>query len=122
MKSKINKLFAWLVVFLLVIGLAGFGLQDVVSRWGTSRVATVGDTTISTEDFRLNFVQELNYLAKILTQPITATEAKSMGIHLRVLEKLINKALLDQMLKDMQISTGDTFLVKNLISEVSFLT
>ena len=49
MKSKINKLFAWLIVFLLVIGLAGFGLQDVISRWGTSKIATIGEKEISTE-------------------------------------------------------------------------
>ncbi|MFL2790998.1 MAG: SurA N-terminal domain-containing protein [Paracoccaceae bacterium] len=114
MKSKINKLFAWLIVFLLVIGLVGFGLQDVISRWGNSKIATIGNKEITSEEFAISFNQEVNYLSRILGQPISITDAKEMGIHLRVLERLINTSLLDQMLKDLQISTGDTFLLKNL--------
>ena len=120
MKSKINKFFAWLVVFLLVIGLAGFGLQDVISRWGTSRVASVGGTTISTEDFRRGFIQELNYVSKILGKQITIEESKSMGLHLRALERLLNKSLLDQILNDMHLSTGDTVLIKKLKRDQNF--
>ena len=51
MKSKINKFFAWIIVLLLVLGLVGFGLQDVLSRWGSSKLATVGDIEISTNEF-----------------------------------------------------------------------
>ena len=121
MKSKINKFFAWLVVFLLVIGLAGFGLQDVISRWGTSRIATVGDIEISTKEFTQSFIQELNYMSQILGQPITIEEAKSMGTHQRVIERLLNKSLLDQLLNDMQLSTGDKTLIKNLKGDPQFL-
>ncbi|MDG2355134.1 MAG: SurA N-terminal domain-containing protein [Paracoccaceae bacterium] len=120
MKSKINKFFAWIIVFLLVIGLAGFGLQDVLSRWGTSRVASVGDITISTEDFRREFIQELNYLSKVLGKPITIEESKSMGLHLRTLERLLNKSVLDQILNDLHLSTGDTFLIKKLKRDQNF--
>ena len=120
MKSKINKFFAWVVVFLLVIGLAGFGLQDVLSRWGTSRLASVGDIRISTEDFRREFIQELNYLSKVLGKPITIEESKSMGLHLRTLERLLNKSVLDQILNDMQLSTGDTVLIKRLKRDQNF--
>ena len=120
MKSKINKFFVWLIVFLLVIGLAGFGLQDVISRWGTSRIATVGDIEISTEDFRRDLIQEINYFSQFLGKPITMEEAKSMGIHLRALERIVNKSLLDQMLKDMGLSIGDIFLIKSLKSDSNF--
>ncbi len=120
MKSKLNKFFAWIIVLLLVLGLAGFGLQDVISRWGTTRIASVGDTQISTEDFKRSFIQELNYFTKALGRPITTEEAKSLGIHLRALERLLNKSLLDQTLTDLQISTGDRFLLKTLKNDPNF--
>ena len=44
-------------------------------------------------------------------QNLSVQEAKSIGIHLRVLEKLINRSLLDQLNKDLEISIGDTFLL-----------
>ena len=120
MKSKINKLFAWLIVFLLVIGLAGFGLQDVISRWGTSKIATIGEKEISTEEFVISFNQELNYLSRMLGQNISIKDGKDMGIHLRVLERLINTSLLDQMLKDLQISTGNKSLLESLKRNPNF--
>ena len=64
MKSKINKFFAWIIVLLLVLGLAGSGLQDVLSRWGTSKLATVGEVEISTEEFGQSFVREINYISQ----------------------------------------------------------
>ena len=60
MKSKINKFFAWIIVLLLILGLAGFGLQDVLSRWGTSKLATVGEVEISTEEFGQSFIREFD--------------------------------------------------------------
>ena len=120
MKSKLNKLFAWLIVFLLVIGLAGFGLQDVISRWGTSKIATIGERDISTEEFIVSFNQELNYISRMLGRNISIQEAKDIGIHVRVLERLINSSLLDQMLKDLQISTGDKFLLQSLRRNPNF--
>ena len=120
MKSKLNKLFAWLIVFLLVIGLAGFGLQDVISRWGTSKIATIGERDISTEEFIVSFNQELNYISRMLGRNVSIQEAKDIGIHLRVLERLINSSLLDQMLKDLQISTGDKFLLQSLRQNPNF--
>ena len=63
MKSKINKFFAWIIVLLLVLGLAGFGLQDVLSRC-TSKLATVGEVEISTEEFGQSFIREINYISQ----------------------------------------------------------
>ncbi len=114
MKSKINKFFAWIIVLLLVLGLAGFGLQDVLSRWGTSKLATVGEVEISTEEFGQSFIREINYISQNIGKNLTIEEAKSFGLHLQVVERLINRSLLDQLLIDLKISVGDILLLKNL--------
>ena len=120
MKSKINKFFAWIIVLLLVLGLVGFGLQDVLSRWGSSKLATVGDIEISTKEFGQDFIREINFISQNLGKNISIDEAKSHGIHIRVLERLINRSLLDQMLKDLKISVGDTFLLKRIKANSNF--
>ncbi|MFL2801426.1 MAG: SurA N-terminal domain-containing protein [Paracoccaceae bacterium] len=120
MKSKLNKFFAWIIVLLLVLGLVGFGLQDVLSRWGTSKLATVGDIEISTKEFGQSFIREVNYISQNLGKIVTIEEAKSIGIHLRVLEKLINRSLLDKLLKDLKISIGDESLLKRIKSNTNF--
>ena len=120
MKSKINKFFAWIIVLLLVLGLAGFGLQDVLSRWGTSKLATVGEVEISTEEFGQSFIREINYISQNIGKNLTIQEAKSFGLHLQVIEKLINRSLLDQLLIDLKISVGDVLLLKNLKTNPNF--
>ncbi len=120
MKSKINKFFAWIIVLLLVLGLAGFGLQDVLSRWGTSKLATVGEVEISTEEFGQSFIREVNYISQNIGKNLTIEEAKSFGLHLQVVESLINRSLLDQLLIDLKISVGDVLLLKNLKTNPNF--
>ena len=120
MKSKINKFFAWIIVLLLVLGLVGFGLQDVLSRWGTSKLATVGEVEISTEEFGQSFIREINYISQNIGKNLTIEEAKSFGLHLQVVERLINRSLLDQLLIDLKISVGDVLLLKNLKTNPNF--
>ena len=120
MKSKINKFFAWVIVLLLVLGLAGFGLQDVLSRWGTSKLATVGEVEISTEEFGQSFIREINYISQNIGKNLTIEEAKSFGLHFQVVERLINRSLLDQLLIDLKISVGDVLLLKNLKTNPNF--
>ena len=120
MKSKINKFFAWIIVLLLVLGLAGFGLQDVLSRWGTSKLATVGEVEISTEEFGQSFIREINFISQNIGKNLTIEEAKSFGLHLQVVERLINRSLLDQLLIDLKISVGDVLLLKNLKTNPNF--
>ena len=120
MKSIINKFFAWIIVLLLVLGLVGFGLQDVLSRWGSSKLATVGNIEISTKEFGQGFIREINFISQNLGKNLTVQEAKSFGIHLRVLERLINRSLLDQLNRDLEISIGDKFLLKRIKANTNF--
>ena len=71
MKSKINKFFAWIIVLLLVLGLVGFGLQDVLSRWGTSKLASIGEVEISSEEFAQSFIREINYISQNIGKNLT---------------------------------------------------
>jgi len=120
MKSKINKFFAWIIVLLLVLGLVGFGLQDVLSRWGTSKLASIGEVEISSEEFAQSFIREINYISQNIGKNLTIEEAKSVGLHLQVMERLINRSLLDQLLIDLKISVGDVSLLKSLKTNPNF--
>ena len=91
--SKINKFFAWIIVLLLVLGLAGFGLQDVLSRWGTSKLASIGEVEISSEEFAQSFIREINYISQNIGKNLTIEEAKSVGLHLQIMERLIKYSI-----------------------------
>ena len=120
MKSGISKFFAWIVVFLLIVGLAGFGLQDVISRWGSSKIAKVGTIEVSSEDFQRSFINELNYISNMLDKPLSIEEARKMGLHISVANRLINQSLLEQLLLDFRISTSDATLMRAMKANSNF--
>ena len=52
MKFSIGKFFAWILVGLLLIGLLGFGITDVLVGRSNSNLATVGDSKITSRQRR----------------------------------------------------------------------
>ena len=60
MKSKTSKFFAWIIVSLLVLGLAGFGIQDVINSAGRQDVASFANQSISPKAYIRAIQQDIN--------------------------------------------------------------
>ena len=80
MKFSIGKFFAWILVGLLLIGLLGFGITDVLVGRSNSNLATVGDSKVTSQDFVRVFQQDLSYYSEQIGKDISIEEAKSLGI------------------------------------------
>ena len=81
-------------------GLWGFSLQMFFQD--VSKLATVGDIEISTKEFARFYKRNKLYFTKF-GKNLSVQEAKSLN-YFRVLERLINRSLLDQLVKDLEIS------------------
>ena len=103
MKFSIGKFFAWILVGLLLIGLLGFGITDVLVGRSNSNLATVGESKITSQDFVRVFQQDLSYYSEQIGKDISIEEAKSLGIPQISLGKLINSELISQKLKQFGI-------------------
>jgi peptidyl-prolyl cis-trans isomerase D len=77
---------------LLLIGLAGFGISNVILDLGSDTVASVGDVNISTNDFRRAYQAKLNQVAQQTGQQPTTEQAQAMGIPGAVLQQLAANA------------------------------
>ena len=113
-RSKTSKFFAWVIVFILVIGLAGFGIQDVLRSSGTNEVVTFGEQEISSEDYVRMIQQETRNLSQRFGTQLSFSQAQSLGVAQVALQKLISSAILDQTVKDLGFSQSDKTL-KNAI-------
>src|SRR5690349_13260398 len=77
---------------LLLIGLAGFGISNVILDLGSDTVATVGDVNISSNDFRRAYDARLSQIAQQTGQQPTNEQAQAMGVTGSVLQQLAANA------------------------------
>lgn len=106
-------------VFLLV-GLAGFGINNVITGLGSNTVATVGDQEIESREFLRAYQNQLNRIAQQLGSVPTAEEAMNFGIPSAVLQQLGQEAALTQMASDFGLGVSEAQLSLMVREDPSF--
>ena len=119
-RSKTSMVFAWLIVFILVIGLAGFGIQDVLRSSGTNEVATFGNQKVSSDDYVRMIQQETRSLSQRFGTQLSFSQAQGLGVAQVALQKLISSAILDQAVADLGFSQSDNFLKDSIQNNPAF--
>ena len=69
----------------LLVGLAGFGINNVIADLGSNTVAKVGSEDITTRQFLRAYQSQLNQVAQQIGSVPTAQDAISLGIPSMVL-------------------------------------
>lgn len=105
MKGKTSNIFMFILMGLLILGLAGFG----VSSFGgsNSQVASVGDTEITVTDYGRALQNQLRSAAQQSGRAVPMAEARQIGLDRQVLAQLVNTAAIDNEAAKMGISVGD---------------
>jgi peptidyl-prolyl cis-trans isomerase D len=117
-RAKTTSIFFWVIVILLIIGLAGFGITTGGFR--TPNVAQVGDREISAEEFARTYDQELRAIGAQLGRPLTAAEGRQFGVDGFVLSRLVNDAALDHEAGRLGLSAGDEFVSRQIMGTPAF--
>ncbi|MCF6233593.1 MAG: SurA N-terminal domain-containing protein [Rhodobacteraceae bacterium] len=116
--KTLSKTFVWLLLGLLIVGLAGFG---VLSSGGTIRtVATVGNQTLSTNDYARELQRQIRAIEAQTGQPLQMEQAHNLGIDQSVLARLIALAALDSEVVDLGLSIGDENLQQEIVEISAF--
>lgn len=110
--KKLSKTFVWILMGLLFVGLAGFGAINVS---GTTRtLATVGDATVSVDDYARALQQEQRAIQAQSGQSIPLSQLIAMGVDRGVLSGLVATAALDNELTEIGLSVGDEVLLDEI--------
>ncbi len=104
----------------LIVGLAGFGISNVLLDLGSNKVAQVGNQEISVRAFQREYQNRLNAFAQQVGRMPTNEEALAMGVPSMVLTQLGAEAALNQMGQNMGIGVSDARLSKMLREDPSF--
>lgn len=116
--KSLSKTFVWIIVALLIVGLAGFGATNL---GGTIRtIGSVGDQPISVNAYARELQRELRAFEAQTGQPLTMEQARTMGLDRAVLARLVQLAALDHEAAQMGLSIGDENLQKEIVQIGAF--
>lgn len=118
---KISKTwFGKVVGAFLIVGLAGFGISNVIFDLGTNTVAQIGDEEITTRQFQRAYDNQINQIAQQFGRVPTGEEMLAMGVPSVVIGQLAAEAALNQLGERMGIGVSDDRLSKMLREDPSF--
>ncbi|HEV7345287.1 MAG TPA: SurA N-terminal domain-containing protein [Devosia sp.] len=104
----------------LLVGVAGFGINNVVLGLGSNTVARVGDEEIDAREFLRAYQGQLNQVAQQLGSVPSAQDAVNLGIPSMVLQDLAQSAALDQLATSFGLGVSEQKLSEMLREDPSF--
>ena len=117
-KSKARRYGAWVIVGVILVGLAGFGSGGLS---GTVRtIGTVGDKEVTVSAYQRALNDQIRSLSAQFGQQITFQQAQSFGLDQVALNQVILLRTLDNEADNLGISVGDARVFERLQAIPSF--
>lgn len=104
----------------LLVGIAGFGINNVIIDLGSNTVARVGDEEINSREFLRAYQSQAERVSQQLGSVPTASQAEAMGIPTAVLLGLSEGATLDGLADQFGLGVSEARLAQMLREDPSF--
>ncbi|WP_113266786.1 peptidylprolyl isomerase [Agrobacterium cavarae] len=116
LRNASRTLAAKLLLLLLVVSFGIWGVSASLVSSNSHAVMTVGDQTVTPNQFRFAYQRQMALLSQQFGTRLTTEQAKAFGIDRQVLGELAAQASLKQLADDMKLGLSEDRLV-NLIAE-----
>ncbi|WP_299783019.1 peptidyl-prolyl cis-trans isomerase [uncultured Roseobacter sp.] len=103
--SSISKTAVWILMGLLILGLAGFGATSLTGNIRT--IGTVGDMPVSVDNYARQLQQEMQAVQQQTGQVLLFAQAQQIGLDRAVLQRIIDTRALDHEAAQIGLSIGD---------------
>jgi len=111
---------AKLLFGILVVSFGIWGVADVFTGRTSGAVAKVGGTSISSEEFRRQYQNELDRISRQANKRITAEQGHAIGLDRRVLAQLVVGAALENHAEDLGLTLSDKSLIASVEADPDF--
>ncbi len=116
----IGRIIMAVVMGLIILSFAIWGIRTDFSGFGANRLADVGDEEVTTEAFRNAYQTELQRIQRQARRAITNEEAKRFGLDRQVLSRLISEAALNQQAQKLGLAVSDAEIARAISNDPSF--
>ena len=103
--SSLSRTFVWILLALLIVGLAGFGATNLGGR--VNKIGSVGEKEILAVQYVRALQNEMRAASVQFGSPITFQQAQLFGIQQQALSRLVSEKTLDSETQRVGISVGD---------------
>ena len=117
-RGKVQEVAVWTLMGMLILGLGGFGVTSFSG--GVTKIGSVGDTDITTNDYARALQAQVNAFAQQFGQQISVQEALAFGVDKQVLQDLVTRAALDNEAQRVGLSVGDEVVATELMGMDAF--
>src|SRR6202023_3410719 len=90
----LGKTIMAVVMGVLIISFGVWGIADIFRGFGQSKLATIGHTDISVEQFRQLYTDRLQQIGRQFGRPLTSDQARAFGLDRQVLQQMVAEAAL----------------------------
>jgi peptidyl-prolyl cis-trans isomerase D len=104
----------------LVISFAIWGIGDIFRGFGANSAIKIGDTEISTEQFRQFYTERLQQLGRQIGQSITPDQARARGIDRQILGQLVAETTLDEQSKALHLGISNAEIASRITKDPTF--
>jgi peptidyl-prolyl cis-trans isomerase D len=116
----IGRTIMGLVMGVIILSFAIWGIRTDFSGYGANRLAQVGGEEISVNAFRDAYQTELQRIQRQAKRAITNEEAKHFGLDRQVLSRLVSEAALNQQADALGLTVSDQQIAKAIAKDPSF--
>lgn len=109
------------VVGVLALSFAIWGIGDIFKGFGRSSVASVGSVDISVERFRQIYNERIQQIATQEGRPIPADQARARGLDLQILGQLLSETALDEWTRRIGLGITDEEVARLIQQIPAFL-
>ncbi len=123
MDSMRNAAKGWaakVLIGLLVVSFAVWGIADWLPNASRQPLASVGDTDITADEFSQALQQYLQNLSQQTGQGVTPEDARRLGLDRAVLNNLIQSAALDNEARKLNLAAPDIYLARKATENPAF--
>lgn len=116
----LGKSILFVVMGLLVVSFAIWGIGDIFRGFGLSTVAKIGKTEISIEQFRNYYNDRLQQLGRRIGRPLTPDQARALGLDRQLMGQLIAETTLDEKARELRLYLSDAEIARLITEDKNF--
>jgi peptidyl-prolyl cis-trans isomerase D len=120
LRKGAGRTFGLILVGLLVISFAIWGIADIFTGYGQQTLIRVGDTDINSQDYLRAQQEVLRSMSQQAGRSLSLQEARALGLDTRVLERLVGGAAVDTHAKHLGLGISDDALLAQITKDPSF--